>query len=116
MLSGEVLKNINTEGFEFINVDDTIHEYQKVLKYVQPTGSDYINIDNVSYPYNPNGSINGVTAICSDDGRHLAMMPHPERCYKMWQWPWYQKGWTNDKNYSPWFKLFLNAYEWCIQQ
>lgn len=32
------------------------------------------------YPSNPNGSPHGIAALCSADGRHLAMMPHPERC------------------------------------
>ena len=39
------------------------------------------------YPMNPNGSPRGVAGLCSEDGRHLAMMPHPERCVKTWQWP-----------------------------
>ncbi|UCE71306.1 MAG: phosphoribosylformylglycinamidine synthase, partial [Nitrospiraceae bacterium] len=30
------------------------------------------------YPFNPNGSINGIASLCSVDGRHLAIMPHPE--------------------------------------
>ena len=30
------------------------------------------------YPFNPNGSVNGIAALCSFDGRHLGMMPHPE--------------------------------------
>ncbi|KAL0382021.1 UNVERIFIED_CONTAM: putative phosphoribosylformylglycinamidine synthase, chloroplastic/mitochondrial [Sesamum calycinum] len=38
------------------------------------------------YPFNLNGSPLGVAAICSPDGRHLAMMPHPERCFLMWQY------------------------------
>lgn len=33
-----------------------------------------------TYPFNPNGSPHGIAALCSADGRHLAMMPHPERC------------------------------------
>jgi len=33
-----------------------------------------------TYPFNPNGSPEGIAGLCSSDGRHLAMMPHPERC------------------------------------
>ncbi|GAB4814933.1 hypothetical protein N2152v2_001979 [Parachlorella kessleri] len=40
------------------------------------------------YPFNPNGSPDGIAALCSPDGRHLALMPHPERCFLMWQHPW----------------------------
>lgn len=66
------------------------------------------------YPFNLNGSPLGVAAICSPDGRHLAMMPHPERCFLMWQFPWYPKHWSMDKKGpSPWLQMFQNAREWC---
>ncbi|XP_071900899.1 probable phosphoribosylformylglycinamidine synthase, chloroplastic/mitochondrial [Coffea arabica] len=66
------------------------------------------------YPFNLNGSPLGVAAICSPDGRHLAMMPHPERCFLMWQFPWYPKHWSVDKKGpSPWLQMFQNAREWC---
>ncbi|KAF6151385.1 hypothetical protein GIB67_012245 [Kingdonia uniflora] len=66
------------------------------------------------YPFNPNGSPLGVAAICSPNGRHLAMMPHPERCFMMWQFPWYPKHWdVEKKGPSPWFQMFQNAREWC---
>ncbi|GFP86367.1 probable phosphoribosylformylglycinamidine synthase chloroplastic/mitochondrial [Phtheirospermum japonicum] len=66
------------------------------------------------YPFNVNGSPLGVAAICSPDGRHLAMMPHPERCFLMWQYPWYPKDWNVDKKGpSPWLRMFQNAREWC---
>ncbi|KAJ0571705.1 putative phosphoribosylformylglycinamidine synthase [Helianthus annuus] len=67
-----------------------------------------------TYPFNFNGSPLGVAAICSPDGRHLAMMPHPERCFLMWQFPWYPKDWdVEKKGPSPWLKMFQNAREWC---
>ncbi|KAL9676468.1 hypothetical protein QQ045_004682 [Rhodiola kirilowii] len=67
-----------------------------------------------NYPFNMNGSPLGVAAICSPDGRHLAMMPHPERCFLMWQFPWYPKHWNVDKKGpSPWLKMFQNVREWC---
>ncbi|CAO2816801.1 unnamed protein product [Amaranthus hypochondriacus] len=67
-----------------------------------------------TYPFNLNGSPLGIAAICSPDGRHLAMMPHPERCFLMWQYPWYPKHWNVDKKGpSPWLRLFQNAREWC---
>ncbi|XP_011156621.1 phosphoribosylformylglycinamidine synthase isoform X2 [Solenopsis invicta] len=63
------------------------------------------------YPMNPNGSVNGIAGICSKNGRHLAMMPHPERCTRIWQWPWKPVGWNYEA--SPWQRLFDNAYTWC---
>jgi len=45
----------------------------------------YVDDDNKKteqYPLNPNGSPDGIAALCSADGRHLAIMPHPgERCF-----------------------------------
>ncbi|KAL5220044.1 hypothetical protein ABZP36_024757 [Zizania latifolia] len=58
---------------------------------------DANNITEV-YPFNPNGSPLGIAALCSPDGRHLAMMPHPERCFMMWQYPWYPKEWQLEKS------------------
>lgn len=65
------------------------------------------------YPFNPNGSINGITSLCSPDGRHLAMMPHPERAFLKWQWPWMPEQWKQELKVSPWLKMFQNAREWC---
>jgi phosphoribosylformylglycinamidine synthase len=66
-----------------------------------------------SYPFNPNGSPFGMAGLCSPDGRHLAMMPHPERSFLKWQWPWLP-GYLNDGvRESPWIQMFQNAREWC---
>ena len=64
------------------------------------------------YPYNPATSPRGIAAICSLDGRHLAMMPHPERTFLKWQWPWMPKEW-NELVASPWLRMFQNARNWC---
>ncbi len=66
------------------------------------------------YPFNPNGSPMGITALCSPDGRHLAMMPHPERSFLKWQWAYQPEDWKKAKDQtSPWLKMFQNAREWC---
>lgn len=69
------------------------------------------------YPFNPNGSPAGIASLCSENGRHLAMMPHPERCYLMWQFPWAPQSWDHlpKDGPSPWLKMFQNAREWCDQ-
>ena len=64
------------------------------------------------YPFNPNGSPHGIAALCSEDGRHLAMMPHPERCFQTWQWPWMPNEWDGLKA-GPWLRLFQNAQRFC---
>ena len=74
---------------------------------------DENNNDTEEYPFNPNGSVDGITGLCSDDGRHLAMMPHPERCFLKWQLPYVDKDVNSLQKYSPWFLMFVNAYEWC---
>jgi phosphoribosylformylglycinamidine synthase len=66
-----------------------------------------------SYPFNPNGSPEGIAALCSPDGRHLAMMPHPERTFLKWQWPWMPEEWKNSLGASPWLRIFQNARLWC---
>ena len=65
------------------------------------------------YPYNPNGSPEGCAALCSPDGRNLAMMPHTERCFLPWQWPWMPEAWRKTLKASPWLQMFMNAYDWC---
>jgi phosphoribosylformylglycinamidine synthase len=66
-----------------------------------------------SYPFNPNGSPFGITGICTPDGRHLAMMPHPERSFLKWQWPWLPDDLKDGVRESPWIRMFQNAREWC---
>jgi len=68
---------------------------------------------STSYPFNPNGSPFGITGLCSPDGRHLAMMPHPERSFLKWQWPWLPESMKDGKVESPWIQMFQNAREWC---
>ena len=63
------------------------------------------------YPANPNGSPAGIAAMCSEDGRHLAMMPHLERAFLPWQWPHYPDGRKGDEM-TPWLEAFANAREW----
>lgn len=78
------------------------------VRFVEPTGGP-----TTSYPFNPNGSAEGITALCSPDGRHLAMMPHPERLSNaLWQWPYLPPEWGKLEA-SPWLRMFQNAREWC---
>ena len=62
------------------------------------------------YPGNPNGSDKSTAAICSKDGRHLAIMPHLERSIFPWNWAHYPRE-RNDK-FSPWILPFYNARKW----
>ena len=66
-----------------------------------------------AYPFNPNGSPAGIAGLCSPDGRHLTMMPHPERTVLAWQWPWLPEELKRTLEASPWLRMFQNAREWC---
>jgi phosphoribosylformylglycinamidine synthase len=66
-----------------------------------------------AYPFNPNGSPAGIAGLCTPDGRHLAMMPHPERAVLKWQWGWMPEELKKSLPASPWLRMFQNAREWC---
>ncbi len=59
-----------------------------------------------AYPFNPNGSPGGLTAVTTADGRFTAMMPHPERVFRN-----VQMSWTNQNidQHSAWMQLWRNA-------
>jgi phosphoribosylformylglycinamidine synthase len=63
------------------------------------------------YPGNPNDSDFSVAALCSKDGRHLAIMPHIERSLFPWNWGFYPSDRKQDV-VSPWIEAFVNAREW----
>ena len=75
---------------------------QIVFQYV-----DFEKNVTQSYPHNPNGSVEGIAGIVSKNGRHLAMMPHPERTFLKWHIPWIPNDIKINGDYSPWFNLFM---------
>jgi phosphoribosylformylglycinamidine synthase len=62
-----------------------------------------------AYPFNPNGSPGGLTAVTTADGRFTAMMPHPERVFRN-----VQMSWTSGdiSAHSPWLQIWHNARRW----
>ena len=74
---------------------------QIVMRYVDSLGTA-----TEHYPLNPNGSPQGVTGICSTDGRVTLMMPHPERNLMAYNHSWKPKAWDND---GAWMRMFRNA-------
>jgi phosphoribosylformylglycinamidine synthase len=87
---------------------DTIAKDLAPIRFVDDSGEF-----TESYPMNPNGSPLGITALCSPDGRHLAMMPHPERAFLKWQWAYMPEDWRESLEVSPWLRMFQNARQWC---
>ena len=67
-----------------------------------------------SYPGNPNGSDFATAGIASEDGRHLAIMPHIERSLKPWNWAHYPSERNDD--FTPWMEAFVNAKCWVEAQ
>ncbi|MFT5350924.1 MAG: phosphoribosylformylglycinamidine synthase, partial [Gammaproteobacteria bacterium] len=76
-----------------------------VLRYV-----DNLGRQTMRYPANPNGSIDGLTGFCNEDGRVTIMMPHPERVFLRKQFSWISSNWLQEE--SPWMKIFENARRW----
>ncbi|MCD8306070.1 MAG: phosphoribosylformylglycinamidine synthase [Prevotella sp.] len=76
-------------------------EYNIVAKY-----------NHAGYPANPNGSDYNVAALCSADGRHLAIMPHPERTIFPWQCGYYPADRLHSDEMTPWLEAFVNARRW----
>jgi phosphoribosylformylglycinamidine synthase len=62
-----------------------------------------------AYPFNPNGSPGGLTAVTTADGRFTAMMPHPERVFRNIQMSWTS---LDQSEFSPWMELWMNARKW----
>ena len=67
-----------------------------------------------AYPGNPNGSDFATAGIASEDGRHLAIMPHIERSLKPWNWAHYPSERNDD--FTPWLEAFVNARVWVENQ
>ncbi|RLJ65208.1 phosphoribosylformylglycinamidine synthase [Sulfurisoma sediminicola] len=74
------------------------------LRYVDNRG-----VPATRYPFNPNGSPEGVTGVTTQDGRFTIMMPHPERVFRSVQMSWHPAGLGE---YSPWMAMFRNARNW----
>lgn len=80
-------------------------EYNVIAKYAYD-----------GYPANPNGSKWAVAGLCSKDGRHLAMMPHPERSIFPWQCGFYPNDRKAKDEVTPWIEAFVNARTWIENQ
>ena len=88
-------------------------------KFSLPYSEDKYNViahyTYPDYPANPNGSDYNVAGIASADGRHVAMMPHPERAIFPWQCGYYPADRKQDE-ITPWLEAFVNARKWVEAQ
>lgn len=102
-LSGDRLGIWVAHGEGKFHLPQPEDNYNIVLKYTYD-----------EYPGNPNGSRYSTAGICSDDGRHLAMMPHLERAFFPWQNAYYPADCRKD-DITPWMEAFVNARKWVEQ-
>jgi phosphoribosylformylglycinamidine synthase len=71
--------------------------------------TDNAGVATEAYPFNPNGSPAGLTAVTTADGRFTAMMPHPERVFRHIQMSWTDQ---DPAAHSAWMQLWRNARQW----
>lgn len=90
------LKNINLLELKKLVVLRYVDNYGKVTEM---------------YPFNPNGSIKGITALTNEAGNITIMMPHPERVFRTVTNSWHPKEWEEN---SPWIQIFHNAYKYLV--
>ena len=96
------------EGFaDFSQRADAEHAARTVHRAMRFV--DNFGAATEAYPFNPNGSPEGLTAVTTPDGRFTALMPHAERVFRN-----VQMSWTSGERSapSPWMRMFANARVW----
>ncbi|CAN7384811.1 phosphoribosylformylglycinamidine synthase [Rhizobacter sp. LjRoot28] len=92
------------EGYADFSQRGDATRVQRAMRFV-----DHHGAPTEAYPFNPNGSPEGLTAVTTPDGRFTALMPHPERVFRNVQMSWT----SGDRSApSPWSRLFANARRW----
>jgi len=92
------------EGFADFSQTGDLSKVVQALRYVDNRGQA-----TEQYPFNPNGSPGGLTAVTTPDGRFTVMMPHAERVQRTVTMSWHPENWGED---SPWARMFQNARKW----
>lgn len=95
------------EGFANFAEQGDLNQVHTVMRYINNNG-----MITEAYPANPNGSINGIAGVTTEDGRFTIMMPHPERVTRNVMMSWSPERWGEKDtggDYSPWMRMFMNA-------
>jgi phosphoribosylformylglycinamidine synthase len=92
------------EGFANFKYRGNADKAIAAMRFTDNTG-----VATEAYPFNPNGSPGGLTAVTTADGRFTAMMPHPERVFRNIQMSWNA---LDANEHSPWMELWHNARRW----
>ncbi|MCX6111667.1 MAG: phosphoribosylformylglycinamidine synthase, partial [Proteobacteria bacterium] len=95
------------EGFTDFGRTGNLEELKKQnlisIKFVDNYGNP-----TERYPFNPNGSIDGIAGLTTTDGRVTLMMPHPERLFRAVQMSYRPKDIFAGED-GPWMRMFVNA-------
>ncbi len=89
------------EGYADFSQRGDAGAVQRAMRFVDHHGQPA-----EAYPYNPNGSPEGLTAVTTPDGRFTVLMPHPERVFRNVQLSW---SGGDVSAPSPWMRMFHNA-------
>ena len=96
------------EGFASFKHRGNAAQAISAMRFVDNTGAP-----TEQYPFNPNGSEGGLTAVTTGDGRFTAMMPHPERVFRNVQMSWTDLNKSGGLSAtSPWLRVWQNARKW----
>jgi phosphoribosylformylglycinamidine synthase len=92
------------EGFADFSQRGDAAKVQRAMRFIDHHGQP-----TEVYPFNPNGSPDGLTSVTTADGRFTVLMPHPERVFRN-----VQMSWTigDVAAASPWLRMFRNARRW----
>ncbi|MES2636807.1 MAG: phosphoribosylformylglycinamidine synthase, partial [Pseudomonadota bacterium] len=99
------------EGFAEFSTTSAVHSVMDKKLVTMRFIDNATDLNNKStptetYPFNPNGSPQGITGLTTSDGRFSIMMPHPERVFRAVQHSWHPDDWLED---GPWMRMFRNA-------
>ncbi|MDD5262369.1 MAG: phosphoribosylformylglycinamidine synthase [Methylacidiphilales bacterium] len=92
------------EGYADFSQQGDIAKVKAAMRFIDSYGKA-----TEIYPFNPNGSPQGLASVTTADGRFTVLMPHPERVFRTLQMSWHPDAWGED---SPWLRLFRNARAW----
>jgi Phosphoribosylformylglycinamidine (FGAM) synthase, glutamine amidotransferase domain len=92
------------EGYADFRHRGNASQVLAAMRYV-----DHLGQPTEAYPFNPNGSPGGLTAVTTPDGRFTALMPHPERVFRNLQFSWTP---LPKDAFSPWMQIWRNARRW----
>lgn len=102
-MQGSMMPIVNSHGeghVQWLNAEDA-KLATLAARYVDSSGRP-----TEVYPFNPNGSPDGITGVTTPDGRFTIMMPHPERTHRTVQMSWAP---DTQGEFSPWMRMFRNA-------